>query len=1143
MRNYVPYLLRTGLMMLLLTAGVDSIGQALSLVTHPIQTAANLNDQAEKGILLETALERIKQQYQIKFGYDASLVRGKRATVEVTPDQSLEVQLQQLLRPLGLQGKKLDAMHYVIQPRNKTDPVVPKLEKHSLHEESTPEHLASQPVLAASLAPNVRPRLEKTITGTVMDLADNTALPGVNIIAKGTSVGGVTDVDGNYRIVIPDDAQVLVFSSVGYETEEVVIGNRSVIDMELAPDIRSLSEIVVVGYGTQKKSDLTGSVSSIPNEEITAYPAEGAIQALQGRAAGVQIQSNNGEPGASQKVRIRGGTSINAGSDPLYVIDGFVGGVLPPPEDIASVEVLKDASATAIYGSRGANGVVMVTTKRGTVGAPKISLNTSYSTQREINRLDLLGRDDYINYVSEVNTDYSPGTANVDWQDIIFQPGNIQNYQLSVAGGSDEVKYYVSGTYFDQQGIIINSDFNRLSITSNIDIKASDRLRIGLNLLGRRRSRDGIRTQEGSGGVNNTGVVASAFKFGPDVGVYNDDGSFTLARLGDPHDNPFAVATQQVNESVEDRLQVNTYAEYDILEDLKFRITLGASTENERVGEYTPTTLQGGSGVGGEGQVRGLKNTLFLNENYLTYTKTFGTIHDITLLAGYSYQRNEFEDWQARGQSLLTDAGSFRNLGTSSVWLQPESNFNDWELSSFYGRVNYTLASKYLFTFNARYDGSSRLATGNQWTFFPSGAIAWNMTEEKFLQDADWLSFLKLRGSYGVTGNQSISPYQTLATFGSRLTIVNGQPVNAVGPERVANENLTWETTTQLDIGADVGFLEDRITATIDWYRMETDKLLFEQQLPSVVGVSTQLVNLGTVENQGVEVTINSRNLTGPLTWDMGINFSRNRNQVVSLPNGDDLFYSASPGHMVGIGDTHVLREGQPVGTFFGWIYDGVYQASDGLVEGEGPQPGDEKFRDIDGTQDADGNLTGEPDGAITNDDRTIIGDPNPDFIWGLNNTFKWKGFDLNVFFQASQGNDIVSFTLLELDLMAGLNNATTVALDRWTPTNTDTDVPRAAPRTRRLSSRWVRDGSYVRLKNLALGYNLPASVLDRLSIERIRVYVSAQNILTFTDYDGYDPEVNYQSEGDTNSNRNLGLDYGSYPNAKSYTVGLNITF
>ncbi len=1147
MRNLILYRFRAALLLLfVLSASTISIGQVLSLATpDPGSSLADGPDQAERGELLETVLESIKQEYQITFGYDQALIEGKRVTTRVAAHQALEDQLRQLLQPFGLQHKRLDDLHYVIQPRHRPlRSALRKLQRQSL---GTPAASYRPQASVASttgdqLLSTPRTVLDQTIKGTVTDGEDGSTLPGVNVLVKNSTLGTVTDIDGNYTLSVADDAEALLFSSVGYLSQEVSIDGQTTIDISMEADVTSLDEVVVVGYGTQKKSDLTGSVVSIPSEEITAYPAEGAVQALQGRAAGVQIQSNNGEPGASQKVRIRGGTSINAGSDPLYVVDGFVGGVLPPPEDIASIEVLKDASATAIYGSRGANGVVMVTTKRGTTGAPKISLSTSYSTQQEIARLDLLGRDDYINYISEVNTDYSPGDANVDWQDIIFEPGNIQNYQLSVAGGSEDVTYYISGTYFDQKGIIINSGFNRLSITSNIDIKASERLRMGVNVLGRRRSRDGVLTQEGSGGAQNTGVVSAAFKFGPDTGIRNPDGSYTLARVGDPHDNPFAVANEQINESVEDRLQANAYAELDILESLTFRTTLGASTENERVGAYTPTALQAGVGVGGRGEVRGIKNTLFLNENYLTYSKTFGAIHDVTVLGGYSYQRNEFEDWRARGQGLITDAGSFRNLSTSSDWLQPESSFNDWVLSSFYGRINYTLSDKYLITFNARYDGSSRLSEGNQWTFFPSGAIAWNVSEEGFLQDNSWLSFLKIRGSYGVTGNQSISPYQTLARFDSRLSVVNGSPVNAVGPDRVANRDLTWETTTQLDIGADFGFLEDRITATVDWYRMETDNLLFEQQLPSVVGVSTQLVNLGTIENRGIELTLNSRNIDGPFTWDMGINVSRNRNKVLSLPDGNDVFYGAAPGHMVGIGDTHVLREGQPVGTFFGWIYDGVYQEGDEMIADDGPQPGDEKFRDVDG-RDAEGNFTGEPDGMVTNDDRVVIGDPNPDLIWGLNNTFKYKGFDLNIFFQASQGNDIASFTLFELDLMAGLNNATTQALDRWTPTNIETDVPRAAPRTRRLSTRWIRDGSYVRLKNLALGYNFPSGILERLSIERLRVYVSAQNILTFTDYEGYDPEVNYRTNGNRDSNRNLGLDYGSYPNAKSYTVGLNLTF
>ena len=1142
------YLLRIPTLLLLGALALPTLspGQALTLATPPARSVTDPG-QSPESLTLKAALEQIREQYQVKFGYDEALVRGKYVTA-VSAQQPLEDQLHQLLRPLGLRHKKLDEQHYVIQPNVEHKDAVPKLEKQSWNPRTT----SDQPGLASgrqvsptglTAAASLLARPEAVITGTVTDGDNGDELPGVNVVVKGTTVGTVTDVEGNYSLSAPDDAEILVFSSVGYTTEEVPINNRSRIDMAMAPDIQSLSEVVVVGYGTQKKSDLTGSVASVSSEEITAYPAAGAVQALQGRAAGVQIQSNNGEPGAGFKVRIRGGTSINASSDPLYVVDGFVGGTLPPPEDIASIEVLKDASATAIYGSRGANGVIMVTTKRGEAGAPKISINTSYSRQEEINRLDLLNASQYTDYIREIDSDFTPDGFNTNWQDVIFRPGYIQNHQLSVAGGSESVKYYISGTYFGQEGVIINSNFDRFSVTSNLDITASDRFRMGLNLLARRQTQNGVKTQENSGGLS-PGVIASAFKFGPDQGIYNEDGTFTLANRNDPHDNPFAVATEPVDESVEDRLQVNAYAEYSLLDDLTFRITLGANTENERVGQYTPTSLQAGVGVGGDARVQGRKNTLLLNENYLTYQKALG-VHEFTVLGGYSYQSNEFESWQARGQSLVTDAGSYRNLNSASVWLQPQSNLTDWQLSSFYGRVNYTLADKYLFTFNARYDGASRFSAGNQWAFFPSGAVAWNISEENFLRDNRWLSFLKLRASYGLTGNQAISPYQTLAEFDTRLSIVNNEPVNAVAPNRVANEDLTWETTAQVDIGADIGFLDDRINLTVDWYRMETRDLLFQVPLPEYSGYTTQLRNLGTVENKGWEVTLNSRNITGPFSWDMGINFSLNRNQVLELPDGDEIIYRAGPGHLVGLGDTQILREGEPVGSFFGWIYDGVYQEGEEILEGGGfeQEAGGEKYRDINGTRDADGNLTGEPDGRLNNDDRTIIGNPNPDFIWGLNNTFRWKGFDLNVFFQASQGNDIMSFTLLELDLLAGLNNATTTALDRWTPTNTNTDVPKAGVRSRRMSTRWVRDGSFVRLKNLALGYNLPTGLLDRLALEKVRIYVSAQNILTLTDYEGYDPEVNYRSGGAQDGNRNLGLDYASYPNAKSYTVGLNITF
>ncbi|GAB3175801.1 SusC/RagA family TonB-linked outer membrane protein [Telluribacter humicola] len=973
-----------------------------------------------------------------------------------------------------------------------------------------------------------------SVRGTITGADTNEPLPGVSVIVKGTNQGTTTDASGTYQVNVPAGNAVLVFSFVGYLSQEVAVGNRQQVNVKLDADVKALSEVVVVGYGTVKKSDLTGSVSSVGSEELTAYPALGTVQAMQGRAAGVQIQANNGEPGASFKVRIRGGTSINASSDPIYVVDGFVGGAIPPPEDIESLEVLKDASATAIYGSRGANGVIMITTKRGKSGKPRIDFNTSVSSQTEINRLDLLKPNDFVDYIQEVRPNYvSPG-ATTDWQDEIFRRGGIQNHQLSISGGNDAVNYYLSGALYDQSGIILNSGFKRFSITSNIEIKASERLRVGLNLFAQRNEKQQAYTQEGSGGLT-SGVVASAFKFEPDLPIRDPQtGRFTVGRLNDPIDNPYAVATQLQNESTNDRIQGNLFAEYGILENLKFRTTMGATTNSGRSGYFAPTTINAGRTVGGRAEVDGSKSTQLLNENYLTYNKTFGAIHDFSAMAGYSYQTSSSESWGGAGQSFITDAVSYWNLGGSSVWLSPNSGLTEWQLGSYYGRINYSLMDRYLFTANIRRDGSSNFSRNHKWATFPSGAFAWKMSNEPFMQNSNVISQWKWRLSYGITGNQAIAPYQTLARFSNVYTIIDGLPVNAVRPTTVANNDLTWESTAQFDIGADISLFKDRINLVLDYYRMVTSNLLFSVQLPQYSGYATQLQNVGSVENKGFEFTLNSRNLVGEFKWNMDINFSTNRNKVLELPGGTELQYSAAPGHLVGLGNTHLLKEGYPVGSFFGWIYDGVYQEGDEFLQGGGFErvAGGEKFRDLDG------------DGTLNSNDRTIIGNPNPDFIWGLNNDFSYKGFDLNLFFQGSQGNDILSYTLMELNLLSGINNATTVALNRWTPTNTNTDVPRAFNgRTRRVSTRWIYDGSYARLKNLAIGYNFPATLTKKLGMTKLRIYASAQNILTFTKYEGYDPEVNYASEGATNSNRNLGLDYGSYPNAKSYTVGLNVGF
>jgi len=973
-----------------------------------------------------------------------------------------------------------------------------------------------------------------TITGVVSSKSGE-LLPGVSVIEKGTTNGTVTDLDGQYSLRVSSSDAVLVFSFIGYKTQEVQLSGSNSVSVELAEDVVGLDEVVVVGYGSVKKSDLTGSVSTVKAEDIAAYPSVDMAQALQGRAAGVQISANNGEPGSSFKVRIRGGTSINSSSDPLYVVDGFPGGSLPPAEDIASIEVLKDASATAIYGSRGANGVVMVTTKKGQSGKTKIEFNTSYSMQKEINRLDLLGAQDFVDYVNDANPGTLPSTptANTNWQDVIFQNGAIQNYQLSFSGGNENVRYYVSGVVYDHKGIIIGSKYKRYSVTSNVDFNLTDRIKLGANLFAQRTDRDGSHTQEGSGGTNNTGIIASAFTMAPSIAIQNDEGIYTLSPVGDPRDNPYAIATERQNNAVADIMQANFYGELSIVDNLKFRTTLGAKTYNNRDGLYISTKLNAGRNVGGSARINANKNTDLISENYFTYNKLFSNIHDLTLMAGYSYQYYTGEFWGTGSTEFVTDDFQWWNLGGGSI-PNNSSSWNKSELSSYYGRLNYKLKDKYLLTLNARYDGSSRFAENEKWAFFPSGALAWNVAEESFMDGLRNLSQLKLRGSYGITGNQAIGPYQSLARFGTVYTIINGRPVNAVRPTSVANDNLTWESTGQLDIGFDLGLFDQRIYLVADYYRMKTSDLLFSLPLPEYSGFPSMIDNIGSVENKGFEFTLSTVNIEKELNWKTDFNISFNRNKVLELPDGNDILYAANPGHMVGFGDTHVLREGEPVGVFFGYTYDGVYQEGDTFLPGAGFEQaaGGEKYKDI------------SENGTLGNEDRSIIGNPHPDFIWGMNNALNYKDFDLNFFIQGSQGNDVYSFTLMELELMGGVANSTTRALDRWTPTNTNTDVPRAnSGRARISSTRWVEDGSYVRMKNISLGYQVPKFHLRRLGLASARIYVSGQNLLTITGYRGYDPEVNYNSGGNTNSNRNLGLDYGSYPNAKSYTVGLQVTF
>jgi TonB-dependent starch-binding outer membrane protein SusC len=989
----------------------------------------------------------------------------------------------------------------------------------------------------------------RKITGKVSGSDTGQTLPGATVLLKGSTKSTLTDFDGTFTINVNSENDVLEVSFVGYKTKEVTAKGNN-LNIILYAETSKIDEIVVVGYGTRKKSDITGSVASVKSEQLTAYPVLSGEQALQGRAAGVAVQSNNGgEPGAPIKIRVRGGTSINASGDALIVVDGFVGASMPAPEDIASMDVLKDASATAIYGSRGSNGVILVTTKKGKSGKMNVEFSNATSIQEVNNTLKLLNADQYAAYrrnfptisgtpaaITSQTSNFTQGSANTDWQDVIFRAGLQSNTQLSFSGGSDKIKYYVSGNYFKQEGVVINSGLNRYTILSNIDAEITSKLKIGLNLFGSRISNDGIISQTATGGAGAAGVVSSAYRFRPDLGIRDANGVFTLpgAGNGDEIDNPFAIATENVNNNTLYNTRSNSYLTYEIVKNLEFKTSLGLNYESNKNGRYQPSTVVAGRGVKGIATINDRNSFSVLNENYLTYNKKIGK-GKLTALAGYSYQKNTIETSLVSSSGFVNDDSGYYNLGAGVQYNRPDSNLDVSELVSTFGRLNFDFDDRYLLTITGRRDGASAFSKNNKYAFFPSGAIGWNISKESFLKNSKVISNLKLRASYGLTGNPGISPYETIAKYSSVYSNVGDVGSNAAIRGDFANDNLKWETTYQTNLGIDLGFFDSRFNLSADLYKTITKDLLFSRPLPGYYGVPFQTQNIGELENKGLEFTLNTKNIIATnFSWSTDFNISFNKNKILKLPdNNADLFYTTLPGSF-GSANTQVLRVGEPVGLFYGYIYDGVTQTKVDVVNTLSTfdsEPGGQLLRDING------------DKRIDSRDLTVIGDPNPDYIAGLTNDFRYKNLDLNIFFQASVGGEILNYTILELTAGGG-SNATTEAINSWTTTNTNTDVPRALIRPRSLiSTRFVYDASYIRLKNISLGYSMPKDLVSRVGLDKVRLFASAQNILTFTEYPGSDPEVNYRNNNNANSNRNLGLDYGSYPNIKSYTLGVNIKF
>lgn len=991
--------------------------------------------------------------------------------------------------------------------------------------------------------------MEKSVKGKVVD-ENNASLPGVNVLIKNSQIGTITDADGGFILNIPDENRNgnLVFSFVGYKHLEVAIGHKEQFSIKLEPEESNLEELVVIGYGTQKKSDLTGSVASV-SQIALKQPISSFDRALQGAVAGVQVTQASGQPGSAVSIRVRGGNSINGGNEPLYVIDGFPiynnngdassGVTAGPsinalaslnPSDIESIDVLKDASATAIYGSRGANGVVIITTKKGKSGQNTLSYDAYYGTQQVIKTVPVLtsarqwgelknearvnaGKTPY--YTEEQLNELKGGT---DWQKEAFRNAPVQNHQLTMTGGDSKTRYAISGNYFNQEGILKHTGFDRYSFRLNLDRDFSDRLKVGANFTASR-----VKSR-----VANHNIVRSLLLMPPAVPVYDENGDYTYqSAFETPLGNPIATLEKEINNTTTYRVLGNVFAEYQIANGLVAKVSFGTDISNNKQNRYIPSDIYQGanSNPTGKAYVGSKFVTNWLNENTLSYTRKFGNRHAFNTIVGYTQQSYVNELVTAGSQAFVTDLLTYNDIGSGSIYTQPESGATEWALNSYLGRINYSLDQKYFLTISARADGSSRFGKDNKWGYFPSAALAWNISGENFFSGLlPRISHLKLRVSGGVTGNQEIGQYQSLATL-SNNTYFFGDQINiGFSPNRIGNPDLGWETTAQYDAGIDISFFRNRLNLVFDAYYKKTYDLLLNVPLPYTTGQSSSLQNYGSVENKGFDLSVNSENFTGDFTWGTQVVFSLNRNKVLSL--GDNAGYIIS--------GASIVKVGEPLGSFYGYLTNGIFQLGDDIaslptINASATFPGDRRYVDVNG------------DGKITQaDDRVVLGSAQPRFLGGITNTFSYRNVDLSIFFQGSYGNRIFNQNRQELESLSGQQNASVTALQRWTPTNPSDLIhrPFEDPSTVN-TSRYVEDASFLRLKNITLGYHLPHSITSKIKLSGIKVYVSAQNFLTWTNYSGFDPEVNRNEQ----STISQGIDNSVYPVSKSYLAGLNITF
>ncbi len=1022
---------------------------------------------------------------------------------------------------------------------------------------------------------------QDVVRGVVQDDGGG-PLPGATVFIKGSNTSAVADADGAFTITAAQELPfTLIVNSVGYKTQDVEIYELSseIIEVALKSD-NILDEVVVIGYGELKRRDITGSVASIP-DELKSQPVASLERLLQGAVAGAIVTQTSGQPGGGVSVQIRGSNSINASSDPLYVIDGFPinndysiadAGVTNGPKinplssinsgDIESVDVLKDASATAIYGSRGANGVILITTKKGRDNESTIQYDGYYGVQDVVRTLPLMTAGEWwqlrkdaayntsttaVANLRSSNKGYVDAAAEggytldtlgigTDWQNEAFRQAALQSHSVSIFSGNEKTKLAFSGNYFKQDGVIRHTNFTRYAARVNIDHNFNEKFKLLVY----------INASSTSAEVGPENIVPNLLQSPSALPVYKDDGTFLIqSGLDQSLANPINSLVNQINDTNTQRLLANISGEYKITEDLTAKVLFGTDVVLNQQQRYLPNSTLEGRSANGVATVGDLNTVNWLNENTINYSKTFSNIHSFNAVAGFTAQRSTTEGATASSSNFTSDFFEYNNLSVGATANSPSSSYSQWSLASWLARVNYSLNEKYLLTLTIRSDGSSRFGADNKWGYFPSAAVGWNLHEEQFIKNIQAVSFLKLRGSIGLTGNQSIPPYSSLSQLSYFRYNFNGQTVSGYAPSNVANPDLSWEKTTQIDVGADIGLFNNRVDLVFDYYYKRTTDLLLNAIVPGTSGLAAGgnvnsgqqaaiYQNLGEVSNEGFEVGINSQNTTGEFKWNSIFIFSTNRNKILDVGEGLTRIVPNTNA-------PSVIQVGRPLGSFLVYETDGLIQPGEEGTSALTPQA----FKGVGAQKYVDQNN----DGVITQNGDRIIIENQPGVNAGFTNTFAYKGFDLAVFFQSSLGAKLYNQNRAQLELNNGAGNGSAAAADAYRvpgtrgpedPGNTDTDVKAAyQDPSITVSDRFIEDASYLRLKNISFGYRIPERVLSKARIKSLRLYISAQNYWTLTDYTGYDPESSQAGQALINR----GVDNGVYPNNKSIQGGVQLTF